>query len=75
MNERDYPHIIELQLPPGGLRDRTQEIVAFHEERRLPMRQGRARPCGCHAAEQGHVAAFHAITKYCTLDSIISLAK
>jgi hypothetical protein len=43
MNERDFPHIVELPLPPGGLRERTGEVAAFHEERGLVMRQGRAR--------------------------------
>jgi hypothetical protein len=43
MNERDFPHIVELPLPFGGLREPTQQIAAFHEERRLPMRFGRSR--------------------------------
>jgi hypothetical protein len=33
MNERDYPHIVELALPPGGFRARSDTMLAFHRER------------------------------------------
>jgi hypothetical protein len=28
MNERDHPHLVELQLPPGGFRSMTEDILA-----------------------------------------------
>jgi hypothetical protein len=33
MNERDCPHIVELPLPPGGFRARSDAMLAFHRER------------------------------------------
>ena len=33
MNERDYPHIVELPLPSGGFRARSDNVLAFHRER------------------------------------------
>ena len=35
MNERDYPYIVELALPPGGFRARSDAMLAFHRERTL----------------------------------------
>jgi hypothetical protein len=51
MNERDFPHLVELVLPPGGLRDQSLEFNAFHRERRMPIRRGRGR----HEGEQFRV--------------------
>jgi len=31
-NERDFPHLVELPLPPEGFRSVFQEIDAFHRE-------------------------------------------
>jgi hypothetical protein len=42
-NERDFPHLVELALPPEGLRDVLLQIDAFHRERRIPVRRGRSR--------------------------------
>ena len=42
-NERDFPHLVELALPPGGFRSVFLEIDAFHRERRIPVRRGRSR--------------------------------
>jgi hypothetical protein len=42
-NERDFPHLVELAVPPEGLRDAFLEIDAFHRERRIPVRRGRSR--------------------------------
>ena len=50
-NERDFPHLVELALPPGGFRSVFLEIDAFHRERRIPVRRGRSR----HKAEQSHI--------------------
>ena len=33
-NERDFPHLVELALPPEGFRSVLLEIDAFHRERR-----------------------------------------
>jgi hypothetical protein len=32
-NEQDFPHLVELALPPGGFRDVLLQIDAFHRER------------------------------------------
>jgi hypothetical protein len=47
-NEQDFPHLVELVLPPGGFRSVFLEIDTFHRERRIPVRRGRSR----HEAEQ-----------------------
>jgi hypothetical protein len=31
-NERDFPHLVELALPPGGFRSVFLEVDAFHRE-------------------------------------------
>src|SRR5262249_3500462 len=43
MNERDFPHMVELALPPGGFLNRSLEFDAFHYKRTLPIRRGRGR--------------------------------
>jgi hypothetical protein len=43
MNERDYPHIVELALPPGGFRARSDAMLAFHRERNIQIRHGQGR--------------------------------
>jgi hypothetical protein len=35
-NERDFRHLVELALPPGGFRSTFLEFDAFHRERRIP---------------------------------------
>jgi hypothetical protein len=42
-NERYFPHVVELALPPGGFRSVFLEIDAFHRKRRIPVRRGRRR--------------------------------
>src|SRR5262249_15196391 len=42
-NERDFPYLVELALPPEGFRSVFQEIDTFHRERRIPVRRGRSR--------------------------------
>ena len=42
-NEQDFPHLVELAVPPGGFRDAFLEIDAFHRGRRIPVRRGRSR--------------------------------
>ena len=51
-NEQDFPHLVELALPPGGFRSVFLEIDAFHRERRIPVRRGRSRhePLQMHSA-------------------------
>jgi hypothetical protein len=39
--ERDYPHIVELPLPSGGFRAKSDNILAFHRERGIKPRRGR----------------------------------
>jgi hypothetical protein len=43
MNERDFPHIVELALPPGGFRARSDAMLAFHRGRRIQIRRGQGR--------------------------------
>jgi hypothetical protein len=50
-NEQDFPHLVELALPPGGFRSVFLEIDAFHRERRIPVRRGRSR----HEGEQFNI--------------------
>jgi hypothetical protein len=47
----EFPHLVELELPPGGFRSQNLEFDAFHRERGIPIRRGRGR----HEAEQFHV--------------------
>ena len=49
MNELEFPHLVELELPPGGLPSQNLEFDAFHREHGIPIRRGR------HEAEQFHV--------------------
>jgi len=35
-NERDFPNLVELALPPEGFRSVLLEIDAFHRDRRIP---------------------------------------
>ena len=51
MIERDCPHIVELPLPSGGFRSKSDDILAFHRERGIPPRRGR----GWHDDEQYYV--------------------
>ena len=50
-NEQDFPHLVELALPPGGFHSVFLEIDAFHRDRRIPVRRGRRR----HEAEQVYI--------------------
>src|SRR5262249_38592917 len=50
-NEQNFPHLVELALPPGGFRSVFLEFDAFHRERRIPVRRGRSR----HEAEQIYI--------------------
>jgi hypothetical protein len=40
MNQRDFPHIVELALPPGGFSDQGRGFEEFHRERGIPIRPG-----------------------------------
>jgi|SRR5215472_425610 len=51
VNEQDFPHLVELAVPPGGFRDAFLEFDAFHQERRIPVRRGRRR----HEAERFYI--------------------
>jgi hypothetical protein len=42
-NERDFPHVVEIALPPERFRGVLLEIDTFHRERRIPVRRGRNR--------------------------------
>src|SRR6516162_2584146 len=49
-NERDFPHLVELAVPPGGFRNAFLEFDAF-QERRIPVHRGRSR----HEADQFYI--------------------
>jgi hypothetical protein len=42
-HERDFPHLVELALPPRGFRSVFLEIDTFHRDQRIPVRRGRSR--------------------------------
>jgi len=50
-NEQHFPHLVELAVPPEGLRDALLEFDAFHREHRIPVYRGRSR----HEAEQLYI--------------------
>jgi hypothetical protein len=50
-NERDFPHLVELALPPVGFRSVFLDFDAFCRERRVPVRRGRSR----HEGEQSYI--------------------
>jgi hypothetical protein len=58
-NERDFPHLVELALPPEGFRSVFLAIDAFHRERRIPVRRGQSR----HEVKQFYV-------RFCFLDAV-----
>ena len=45
-NERDFPHVVELAVPPEGFHGAFLEFDAFHREHRIPVRRGRSRHAG-----------------------------
>jgi hypothetical protein len=65
-NERDFPHLVELALPPGGFRSVFLDFDAFHRERRIPVRRGRSR----HEAEQSHILLPRHRHRRCILRSL-----
>jgi hypothetical protein len=40
INERDYPHMVELPVPRDGFRDTSAAIVAFHGDRGIEIKHG-----------------------------------
>jgi hypothetical protein len=42
-NERDFPHVVELLVPPRGFGDASSAFGQFHLEMRIPERRGRGR--------------------------------
>jgi hypothetical protein len=40
-NEQDFPHVVELAVPPEGFRGAFLEFDAFHRESRIPVRCAR----------------------------------
>jgi hypothetical protein len=50
-NEQHFPHLVELAVPPEGLRDALLEFDAFHREHRIPVYRGRSRA----VAERFHI--------------------
>ena len=44
--ERDFPHIVEIVVPPGGLRTRLDAIYEFHARHGIKAQKGRGRRAG-----------------------------
>ena len=42
-NEQDFPHLVELAVPPEGFSRSFLDFDAFHRERRIPVCRGRSR--------------------------------
>jgi len=62
MNELDFPHLVELPLPPGGLGEGDLAIAAFHKGRGITPRFGRPRRESCVTlcfADAADADAFH----------------
>ena len=41
--ERQFPHMVEVVIPPGGLGRRLDDMYAFHAEHGIQPRHGRGR--------------------------------
>jgi hypothetical protein len=41
INERDYPHMVELPVPHGGFGDTSWTIEGFHKEHGIESKRGR----------------------------------
>src|SRR5215475_10183767 len=50
MNERDFPHLVELELPPGGLPSQNLEFDAFRREHGVARERHGLFRCGASAA-------------------------
>jgi hypothetical protein len=61
MNERDYPHIVELPVPRGGFRDTSFAIDDFHQERGVEIRRG-----------QGSYEEGQFYVRYCFADPVVA---
>ena len=55
MNERDFPHLVDLELPPGGFRNKSLEFDAFHRERSIQFAESAAGTRQNNSTEQFHV--------------------
>ena len=45
-NERDFPNIVELEVPPNGFGVKLDAMYEFHRERGLEPRRGRGQRRG-----------------------------
>jgi hypothetical protein len=61
MNERDFPHIVELPVPRGGFRDISFSIDAFHQERGVEIKRG-----------QGSYEGGQFYVRYCFADPVVA---
>ena len=43
MNQREFPHLVDLALPPGGFSTHIVDFDAFHRAHGIPTRRGRGR--------------------------------
>ena len=61
INERDYPHIVELPVPSGGFRDTSFAILAFHREHGIESKHG-----------QGSYDEGQFYVRYCFADPVVA---
>jgi hypothetical protein len=61
MNERDYPHMVELPVPPDGFRDTSAAIIAFHRDRGIEIKHG-----------QGSYDEGRFYVRYCFADPVVA---
>jgi hypothetical protein len=61
MNERDYPHLVELPVPRGGFRDTSFAIDAFHQDRGIEIKRG-----------QGSYEEGQFYVRYCFADPVVA---
>jgi hypothetical protein len=60
-NERGNPHLVELLLPPDGFRSKSEDILQFHQARKIQIKHGRGR----NEAGQFYV-------RYCFADAVVA---
>jgi hypothetical protein len=71
MNERDYPHIVELAVRPGGFRSRSDAMLTFHRERDIQTHRGQDGTTTANSTS-GTVAAIRQMPMISAIGSVAS---
>jgi hypothetical protein len=61
--EQDFPHFVEMVVPPGGLGSRLDAMYAFHERHGVSAKRG-----------HGRHDANGSVVRWCFADSAIAAA-